>query len=256
MAFHELNAGFDSGKWRILCYNKEWRFEVLNDAESAVMARLLTFARDGNTNVHGVLYTDTYMGSLGVYYPGRVDVATRQYSWYLGTHPSYGLYSNTGMYLTAGLLTPQVFFPAAQQQTSNANGLDDYEEGTWAPRLWGGDGEATSYSTRVGTYTKVGNLVTLGFDVVMQSASWSGGNPLYLYLPFDPVGASGGCAMGYWNANGSFIWITMSLEPGNGRAHFPIKTSTVSAGIDTYLLTGQTGPGTRFSGTLTYSVAT
>jgi hypothetical protein len=40
------------------------------------------------------------------FYPGRVDVAAGniQGSWYLGTHPAYGLYSNTGLYL-AGAIT-------------------------------------------------------------------------------------------------------------------------------------------------------
>jgi hypothetical protein len=37
--------------------------------------------------------------------PGRVDVADGgiQGSWYLGSHPAYGLYSNTGLYLAGGL---------------------------------------------------------------------------------------------------------------------------------------------------------
>ena len=41
--------------------------------------------------------------------------------------------------------------------TGSANHLQDYEEGTWTP-IWSGAGSPT-YSSQVGTYTKVGNRV-------------------------------------------------------------------------------------------------
>ena len=48
-----------------------------------------------------------------------------------------------------------ITFPATQVAATDANTLDDYEEGTWTPA------EATiSLSTAVGHYTKVGNMVT------------------------------------------------------------------------------------------------
>jgi hypothetical protein len=51
----------------------------------------------GNINTTGAIF------STGVYYPGRVDVAGQQGSWYLGSHAAYGLYSNTGLFLAGNL---------------------------------------------------------------------------------------------------------------------------------------------------------
>jgi len=49
--------------------------------------------------------------------------------------------------------------------TGSANKLDDYEEGTWTPSLVGSTtaGTATFVTGPTGTYTKVGNLVTVYF---------------------------------------------------------------------------------------------
>ena len=50
--------------------------------------------------------------------------------------------------------------------TGAANKLDDYEEGTWTPSLVGSTtaGTATFVSGPTGTYTKIGNQVTVYFD--------------------------------------------------------------------------------------------
>jgi hypothetical protein len=51
-------------------------------------------------------------------------------------------------------------FPATQSASSDANTLDDYEEGTWTPALDLTAGSATG-GTFTGTYVKVGRQVTL-----------------------------------------------------------------------------------------------
>ena len=51
--------------------------------------------------------------------------------------------------------------------TGAANLLDDYEEGTWTPA--DGSGAGLTFSTAVGTYTKVGNLVTVAYSVTYPS---------------------------------------------------------------------------------------
>jgi hypothetical protein len=50
-----------------------------------------------------------------------------------------------------------ITFPAVQSASSDANTLDDYEEGTWTPALTG----ATFSTTSSGTYVKVGQVVTV-----------------------------------------------------------------------------------------------
>jgi hypothetical protein len=53
-----------------------------------------------------------------------------------------------------------ITFPATQSASSDANTLDDYEEGTWTPALDLSSGSATG-GTFTGTYVKVGRQVTL-----------------------------------------------------------------------------------------------
>ena len=48
-----------------------------------------------------------------------------------------------------------ITFPATQSASSNANTLDDYEEGTWTPTVVG----VTSYSQQNATYIKIGKYV-------------------------------------------------------------------------------------------------
>jgi hypothetical protein len=58
-----------------------------------------------------------------------------------------------------------ISFPATQVASAGANTLDDYEEGTWTPALaddsLDGSGETQVYGIQVGTYVKVGQLVTI-----------------------------------------------------------------------------------------------
>jgi hypothetical protein len=63
--------------------------------------------------------------------------------------------------------------------TGAANLLDDFEEGTWTPSL-GGD---ATYTTQVGNYTKIGNLVTIRGSVVVDVLG-TGSTTIVSGLPF------------------------------------------------------------------------
>jgi hypothetical protein len=52
-----------------------------------------------------------------------------------------------------------ITFPATQSASTDANTLDDYEEGTWTPTVVANSGTATTFSDLVGDYTKIENLV-------------------------------------------------------------------------------------------------
>jgi hypothetical protein len=58
--------------------------------------------------------------------------------------------------------------------TSDANSLDDYEEGTWTPSVVGASGESTYPSLRLGWYTKVGRLVTITWFVSITKNNMTG----------------------------------------------------------------------------------
>jgi hypothetical protein len=88
-----------------------------------------------------------------------------------------------------GLITAtggQVRFPATQAASADANTLDDYEEGTFTPALAGSTTAGTqTYSTRNGTYTKIGRMVVgMGGLVLTAKDGATAGNLLITGLPF------------------------------------------------------------------------
>ena len=93
--------------------------------------------------------------------------------------------------------TGQIVFPATQNASSDANTLDDYEEGTWSPVL--SDGTNT-VSLGTGGYTKVGRVVYLtcnGYNRNITSLNVSA-HLRITGMPF-PVNTSNGGAL-YANA--------------------------------------------------------
>jgi len=67
--------------------------------------------------------------------------------------------------------------------------LDDYEEGTWTPSFQS-DG-STSYSAQIGTYTKIGDLVTAWFHIDINSNGATGTQSLIIAgLPFAAASTS------------------------------------------------------------------
>jgi hypothetical protein len=79
----------------------------------------------------------------------------------------------------------QIKFPATQNASADPNTLDDYEEGTFTPTL--GTGGGTSgfvYSTRSGSYTKIGNLVNIRVVITLTTLGGDNGNAYIYELPF------------------------------------------------------------------------
>ena len=91
-----------------------------------------------------------------------------------------------------------ITFPATQSASSNANTLDDYEEGTWTPVFRDGiAGTAATAATSFGSYTKIGNVVT--YRILLQDVNRSGltaGNTVHITgFPFTSSNASSGAEM-------------------------------------------------------------
>ena len=77
-----------------------------------------------------------------------------------------------------------ITFPASQSASSDANTLDDYEEGTWTPALTSSGGTLTAVSNGTGYYTKIGRTVTITCRPVITT-NGTGNTALYLNgLPF------------------------------------------------------------------------
>jgi len=84
-------------------------------------------------------------------------------------------------------------FPATQSASSNANTLDDYEEGTWTPSQGSGLTVVGTFSS-VGRYTKVGRFVFVsGLLSGSTSISTTAGTQMFTGLPFTVLenGATG-----------------------------------------------------------------
>ena len=78
-----------------------------------------------------------------------------------------------------------IAFPATQSASTDANTLDDYEEGTWTPSIGG----TATYTAQQGTYRKVGSVVF--YTAYVQINSLGTGTTAYLSgLPFSTATTS------------------------------------------------------------------
>ena len=77
-----------------------------------------------------------------------------------------------------------ITFPATQSASSDANTLDDYEEGTWTPTVIGTTTAGTAtYVNGTGKYTKIGRLVQFEAHINWNSGTGTG-NLRVSGLPF------------------------------------------------------------------------
>jgi hypothetical protein len=101
-----------------------------------------------------------------------------------------------------------ITFPATQSASSDANTLDDYEEGTFSPTISGWSG---TYTTQKGFYTKVGRLVTLiGQVSTVASSGTFTAFPGPANYPF----AAGGYAGSYYNGTWAVVSGAQALPTG------------------------------------------
>jgi hypothetical protein len=112
--------------------------------------------------------------------------------------------------------------------TAAANSLDDYEEGTFTPTVEGSTTAGTgTYSTRQGTYTKIGNLVTINVWL-----NWTGhtgtGNVLLANFPFTSIGTAS------YRASGTFGWLENLTLSANNIASIAMSPSSTNASITQY----------------------
>jgi len=106
-----------------------------------------------------------------------------------------GITTNSGTAISASTIgvggaTPStsgagITFPATQSASTDANTLDDYEEGTWTCTITMGSGTATlNSSVNTGAYTKIGRQVTITGDFNINAVSSPSGSFTLNGLPF------------------------------------------------------------------------
>ena len=98
--------------------------------------------------------------------------------------------------ISVGNATPStsgagITFPATQSASSDANTLDDYEEGTWTPAYAPSSNSFTSitYGFNAGKYTKIGNMVYVAWRMRTSALTVGSGSGTVLItgLPFTAV---------------------------------------------------------------------
>ena len=161
------------------------------------------------TTSSGIVATADNTGNLALQSAGTTSATFNTFGIGLGTAtPSSGI---------------GITFPATQSASSDANTLDDYEEGTWTGGLTGSN--VTGLSLTNARYTKVGRLVTLTATVACTVTS---SNVLtYVVIgsyPFAFVDATSGSA--YLN-NNTKVGFTQ-IAGGAVYAFFPAASAPVA----------------------------
>jgi len=99
--------------------------------------------------------------------------------------------------ISVGAATPTtsgsgITFPATQSASSDANTLDDYEEGTFTPTItFGNASTGITYTTNEGFYTKIGSQVFLTGIITLSSKGSATGFADIKGFPFTVQNASG-----------------------------------------------------------------
>lgn len=119
-----------------------------------------------------------------------------------------------------------ITFPATQSASTDANTLDDYEEGSWTPTIKGASSAGTStYSVQTGKYIKIGTLVFVTCYVTWNTANGTG-NLRIGGLPFagSNAGVYQGLALsGISSVSGSTSGYTWFGRINNGESEISVK---------------------------------
>jgi len=128
----------------------------------------------------------TYLAANHVFQIGATQAMTLDASGNLLVGPTSANANGGVLQLKSGIT-----FPATQVASSDANTLDDYEEGTWTPVFADATtgGNVATAASAVGIYTKIGNIVTVQYQLEsINTTGLTAGNVAYIRgLPFSVV---------------------------------------------------------------------
>jgi hypothetical protein len=146
-----------------------------------------------------------------------------------------------------------ITFPATQSASTNANTLDDYEEGTWTPSLLNG-GTLNVLSAR---YVKIGQQVTVSFYVNTVSPTNNGSEFRIGGLPFTPLNQSNmyfAGSFGYAGDSNLNGWMPIT-GVGISSIYFHVNTSSTTTMTNANYISAASGSIDAFIITLTYFTA-
>ena len=156
----------------------------------------------GNSTGNGINYT-VFNAALNGYEPSNYNAS--EHILKLGGTEALRLNSNGALVLQGGTTSANgvgITFPATQSASTNANTLDDYEEGTWTPNVGTFTNMTGTPGYTAANYTKVGNKCFFSAYVSGLTVT-TNGNLTRFYINY-PLTAS--------NTSGMFL----TAVPDNG----------------------------------------
>jgi hypothetical protein len=149
-------------------------------------------------------------------------------------------------------------FPATQAASSDANTLDDYEEGLWTPVIGGASGESgQSYTYQRGLYLKIGQLVWAGYEVLLSAKGTISGAVQIKGFPFAANAAMGILApVPYWNALATAVVGISGYMQATTQVLALSKVTAAAVSADSApMATGDIGNSTSLAGSVLYRAA-
>jgi hypothetical protein len=141
---------------------------------------------DGSASTPAIRGTDA---NTGIFFPAADTIAFAEGGVECARFNSSGNLQTIGT-ISVGNATPStsgagITFPATVSASSDANTLDDYEEGTFDVAVaFGGASAGITYTQRNFAYVKIGNTVFISGYVVLSNKGSSTGNATITGLPF------------------------------------------------------------------------
>jgi hypothetical protein len=207
---------------------------------------LISFSKDGST-----------VGSIGTAAAGTTNEfgivsATGQLVLGTTTNNNHVQYDNTALYpvpdntINLGYSTlrwKDLYLSGGVYLggTGSANKLDDYEEGTFTPDLEGDVTAGSQTGTRLGHYTKVGNVVTCVIRFLGYELSGYSGRILIKNLPFTSVSTTVGGGSLLYIEGASFTTTSGTNETnivasvGSNVTHAVLQPHHVSTSYDKFV---------------------
>jgi hypothetical protein len=199
------NAYYDGSNWKYIATDEASKYTQFN-------ARHILYSADSGTAGNNITFTQVF------------EVAKDKSLALQGATPQTG----TG-----------ITFPATQSASSDANTLDDYEEGTWTVTLTPSTSGTITLNSSVneGAYTKVGRVVTVTAQVTVSSVSSPSGGYVSFSLPFSIPDLTDNAARPYFagifqQGNSPFntsINRVIGIE-NTSSVRFYIDSSTIASG--------------------------
>jgi hypothetical protein len=121
-----------------------------------------------------------------------------------------------------------ITFPATQSASSDANTLDDYEEGTWTATLLCTSGTITvNAGNNTGLYTKIGRTVNISGYIDVSSVSSPSGRLRINGIPFIPVSDGAPVGICYLTTTNAFTGVPWCLgEVSNAHIYIDRNAGT------------------------------